>query len=256
MFDPRQTRTSARQVHVGRTSVTMRRMDARRTLAALNNAEWCDVMARSHGVETEIDREVWIARTRTPPYYPDAVTLVPEPAIPDLLRRIDASAGCSIKDSFATLDLAGFGFRVLFDARWITRRLDVPAAAGVEPAWVRIHEASALAAWETAWSGGAGLQGLFRADLLALDAVTVLVAYEADRIVAGAVLNRSTDVVGVSNVFSLPGRERAAWQGCLARASTLYPGATMVGYQWGRDLDIALDHGFEIAGPLRVWIQD
>jgi hypothetical protein len=50
-------------------------MDARRTWAALNNAEWCDVVARSHGVETEIDREVWIARTRTPPYYPDAITM-------------------------------------------------------------------------------------------------------------------------------------------------------------------------------------
>jgi hypothetical protein len=213
-------------------------------------------VARSHGVETEIDRDVWIARTRTPPHYPDAVTLAPNPAIPDLLRRIDASAGCSIKDSFATLDLAPFGFRVLFEARWITRRLDVPTAAGAEPTWVRMHEPSELAAWETAWSGGLGTQGLFRADLLAIDAVAVLVAYETDRIVAGAVLNRSAEVVGVSNVFSLPGRKHAAWQGCLARASTLYPAVTMVGYESGGDLDIALDHGFETAGPLRVWIHD
>jgi len=233
----------------------MRRMHARRTLAARNNAAWCDVVARSHGVETEIDRGVWIARTRTPPYYPDAVTLVPNPAIPDLLRRIDASAGCSIKDSFATLDLAAFGFRVLFEARWITRRLDVPTAASDEPTWVRMHEASELAAWEAAWSGGLGAQGLFRADLLAIDAVTVLAAHETDRIVAGAVLTRSAGVVGVSNVFSLPGRKRAAWQGCLARASTLYPAVTMVGYEGG-DLDIVLDHGFETAGPLRVWIRD
>jgi hypothetical protein len=231
-------------------------MDARRTSAALNNAQWCDAVARSHGVETEIDRDVWIARTRTPRYYPDAVTLVPNPSIPDLLRRIDASAGCSIKDSFATLDLAPFGFRVLFEARWIARRLDAPAAAGAEPTWVRMHEASELAAWETAWSGGIPPQGLFRADLLAIDAVAVLVAYEADRIVAGAVLNRSAEVVGVSNVFSLPGRKHAAWQGCLARASTLYPGVTMVGYQSGDDLDIALGHGFETSGPLRVWIHD
>ena len=231
-------------------------MDARPSLAALNNAEWCDVVARSHGVETEIDPDVWIARTRTPPYYPDAVTLVPNPAIPDLLRRVDASAGCSIKDSFASLDLGPFGFRVLFEARWITRRLDVPTARGAEATWARMREASELAAWETAWSGGLGPQGLFRADLLAIDAVSVLAAYEADRIVAGAILNRSAEVVGVSNVFSLPGRKHAAWQGCLARASALYPAATMVGYQSSGDLDIALDHGFETAGPLRVWIHD
>jgi hypothetical protein len=231
-------------------------MDARRTRAALNNAEWCDVVVRSHGIETEIDRDAWIARTRTPPYYPDAVTLVPNPAIPDLLRRIDASAGCSIKDSFATLDLARFGFRVLFEAQWITRRLDAPTAADAEPTWVRVREASALAAWETAWSGGLGAQGLFRAGLLAVDAVAVLAAYEADRIVAGAVLNRSAEVVGVSNVFSLPGRRHAAWEGCLALASALYPASMMVGYQSGSDLDIAHDHGFEPAGPLRVWIHD
>jgi len=234
----------------------MRRMDARRTWAALNNAQWCDAVVRSHGVETDIDRDVWIARTRTPPYYPDAVTLAPNPAIPGLLRRIDASAGCSIKDSFATLDLAPFGFRVLFEAQWLTRRLDVQTAAGDERAWVRLHDASELAAWETAWSGGLGAQGLFRADLLARRAVAVLAAYEADRIVAGAVLNRSTQVVGVSNVFSRPGRKHAAWRGCIARASTLYPAMTLVGYESGDNLDIALDHGFETAGPLRVWIRD
>src|SRR5690349_4100019 len=144
----------------------MRRMDARQAWAALNNAEWCDAMARSHGVETEIDRDVWTARTRTPPYYPDAVTRVPNPSIPDLLRRIDASPGCSIKDSFASLDLAPFGFRVLFEARWIARRLDVSTAGGAEVTWVRVREASELAAWETAWSGGLAPQGLFRADLL------------------------------------------------------------------------------------------
>ena len=119
-----------------------------------------------------------------------------------------------------------------------------------------MREASELAAWETAWSGGLGPRGLFRADLLAIDAVSVLVAHEAERIIAGAALNRSAEVVGVSNLFSLPGRKHAAWRGCLVRASAMYPAATVVGYQSGGDLDIALDHGFETAGPLRVWIRD
>jgi hypothetical protein len=226
-----------------------------RTLAALNNAGWCDAVVRSHGIDTELDHELWIARTRTPPFYPDAVTLAPSPPVSHLLARVDASAGCSIKDSFATLDFAPLGFRVLLDGQWIARRLDVPApVAG--PSWARVRDASELAAWETAWSGGAGSRGLFRADLLAEGAIDILAAWEADRIVAGAVFCRSAEVVGISNVFSLPGFQHAAWAGCLARASALVPGATAVGYESGGDLVVALEHGFSAVGPLRVWLRD
>jgi hypothetical protein len=45
---------------------------------------------------------------------------VPHPSVPELLARIDTSAG--IKDSFASLDLTACGFRVRFDAQWIVRR--------------------------------------------------------------------------------------------------------------------------------------
>ena len=90
-------------------------------LAAVNNAHWCDAVCRTHAIDSKFDDDAWTSRTRTPPYYPDAVTLTPSPSIPELLARIDASEGCSIKDSFASLDLHPFGFRELFDAQWITR---------------------------------------------------------------------------------------------------------------------------------------
>jgi hypothetical protein len=224
--------------------------------AALNNAEWCDAVACSQGIATELGPEAWIARTRTPPCYPDAVTLVADLALPDLLRRIDATAGCSIKDSFASLDLQAHGFRVLFEARWIAQRLEASTAANDGAGWVRVRDAAELAAWEAAWSGESDhTRPLLRADLLALDTITVLAAHDADRIVAGAVLSRSAEVIGVGNLFSLHGRGQA-WPGCLAFASAMYPGATLVGYESGDDLDIALAHGFEAQGPLRVWMRD
>ena len=37
----------------------------------------------------------------------------PPEQLPDLLARIDSSAGCSVKDSFASCDLRPHGFRVL-----------------------------------------------------------------------------------------------------------------------------------------------
>jgi hypothetical protein len=224
--------------------------------AAVDNARWCDAVARAHGIATEFRDDAWTAATRTPPFFPDAVTLRPDAAATELLGRIDASAGCSIKDSFASLDLEGYGFRVLFEARWIVRQGGSPPSPDDGgAAWMRVREAAELAAWESAWSGGSGTRAIFRAELLAQGSIDVLAAHESGRIVAGAVLTRSDDVIGVSNVFSLRGR-RHAWTGCLAQAALLHPGAPLVGYESGDDLEAALEHGFEATGPLRVWIRD
>ena len=101
---------------------TLARVASWQTVAAVNNAEWCDVVCETQGAQTRVDADAWTSRTRTPPGYPDAVTLVPRLSVPELLARIDTSVGCSIKDSCASLDLTGYGFRVLFDAQWIVHR--------------------------------------------------------------------------------------------------------------------------------------
>ena len=231
-------------------------MDRLRTSAARNNAEWCDLVARSHGAVTQFADDAWTSATRTPPYYPDAVTLVPTPSVPDLLSRIDTSAGCSIKDSFAALDLAPHGFRVLLDAEWITRASPSVAGADPVPGWTRVLDRDGLSAWEAAWRGDDGPTGLFRADLLDRESVAVLALYAADLLVAGAVLNRSSTVVGVSNVFAAPGSDADAWAGCVAYAASIFPEVPIVGYESGDALVAAGDHGFATAGPLRVWILD
>ena len=59
-------------------------------------------------------------------------------------------------------------------------------------------------------------------------------------------------VVGVSNVFG----DESAWAGCLLVAASHFPGMPLVGYEHGDDLAAARRHGFEPAGPLRVWIRD
>lgn len=113
-----------------------------------------------------------------------------------------------------------------------------------------------LAAWEAGWVGG-GRRDLFRPDVLDSDSVAVLALYAGDRVVAGAVLSRSSSgVVGVSNVFARPGLESESWSGCLAFAASLYPATALVGYESGDGLVAARSHGFRTAGPLRVWIHD
>ncbi|MFG2232015.1 hypothetical protein ACGFNX_18735 [Streptomyces sp. NPDC048723] len=223
--------------------------------AALNNAAWCDAVCRVHGLVPRYDGEqLWFSARRTPPMYPDAVTL--EPGVPagSVVRGVDtASPGCSVKDSFADLDLAGAGFEVLFEAQWIHRRAGAPLpeaegeAAGLE--WSEVSGAEELAAWEAAFDGGEGIEGdgLFRPALLG-EGIVFLAGREGGRIVAGAVASTGGGVVGVSNLFG------AAWAGVLGAVSARWPELDVVGYEHGEDLEAAVRGGFAPVGPLRVWL--
>ena len=72
-------------------------------VAAQNNAEWCDAFCRTHGIVGHFRAGCWFSPVRTPRHYPDAVTLLPEITIEQVLSGIDTSEGCSVKDSFAGL---------------------------------------------------------------------------------------------------------------------------------------------------------
>jgi hypothetical protein len=181
--------------------------------AARNNAELCAQVA---GTGT-FAADAWATPTRTPPLYPDAVTLVPGVAAEALLARIDRDAGASVKDSYADLDLAPFGFHVLFEAQWIHRH----AAAGIDEPSLAIGELRDIAG--PGWS---------------------------------ARLNRSDDCVGASNVVTADGGDAdETWEQVVLTASTVCPGLPLVGYERGADLATALRHGFSAVGPLRVWIR-
>jgi hypothetical protein len=224
-------------------------------MAAANNAAWCDLVCGTHGAERRFDEDAWTSRRRTPPGYPDAVTLVPDVSVPDLLARVDASVGCSIKDSFASLDMTAYGFRVLFEARWMVRRASAVPPSSDDAGWEVVQDGAGLAAWERAWAGSDGPPGVFRPELLDHDSVSVLAACAGGGVVGGAVLNRSSTVVGISNFFTRDAGA-ASWAGCLAVAATLFPGSTFVGYESGQRLVAARTHGVETVGPLRLWIRE
>jgi hypothetical protein len=223
--------------------------------AARNNADWCAAMSRSHDLAGEFGAQAWAAPARTPLYYPDAVTLVPGADPTALVARIDTAApGASVKDSFADLDLTGAGFRVLFEAQWIHRPAGAPGAAS-ELGWEVAGDPGTLRAWALAWDDGDGNADLFRPELLDDPDTFVLAGRSADgRVVAGAVASRSDHVVGVSNVFALEGGAEAAWPGVLDAVHRLFPGLPVVCYEHGEDLAVAVRHGFEPVGPLRVWL--
>ncbi|MFJ2966574.1 hypothetical protein ACIPIC_30230 [Streptomyces collinus] len=222
--------------------------------AARNNAEWCAVMGRAHGVASVFGGEAWAASRRTPVYYPDAVTLEPGADPETLVARIDTVVpGASVKDSFADLDLTGAGFRVLFEAEWIHRPAGVPVTAP-DLVWDAVRDPDALRDWARAWDDGGGNADLFRPGLLDDPETFVLAGRSADgRVSVGAVAGRSSHLVGVSNVFGPPD---AAWPLVLHAVGRLFPALPVVGYEQGDDLTAALRHGFEAVGPLRVWVHE
>ncbi|MFD3549723.1 hypothetical protein ACFWUW_29780 [Streptomyces sp. NPDC058655] len=226
--------------------------------AARNNAEWCDAVCRAHGLTGTFTADAWSSARRTPPLYPDAVTLTrggtPEAA---LAAGIDTrSPGCTVKDSFAALDLGPEGFEVLFEAQWIHRPAGAaPVTAGPSPQWSPVAGAGELAEWEAAWGGGEEAAGLFRPSLLTAETLFLTGRVEG-RIAAGAVAHRSGSVVGVSNLFAHDDAPvGAVWAGVLTAVAARWPGLPVVGYESGDDLDAALRAGFTTLGPLRIWIR-
>lgn len=223
--------------------------------AARNNADWCDAVARCHGPGGAFAPDAWTSVRRTPPLYPDAVTLIPGAPAAPLVAAVDTDGpGCSVKDSFADLDLSGDGFEVLFEAQWIHRPGGAPqTAAANRLEWSQVATPGELRAWEAAWDGEEDT-GLFRPALLGED-IAFLAGRAGDRIVAGAVASTGGGVVGVSNLFAHDeAGTDAAWAGALAGIAARWPGLPVVGYEHGEDLDAAVLAGFTPIGPLRVWL--
>jgi hypothetical protein len=205
--------------------------------AAENNARWCDAVCRSHGLDTRFTGDLWHALGGAPRFYPDVVTLLPAAAVEDVL----ACAPASVKDSFACLDLAPAGFAVLFEAQWLLHR--TPRAGSTALAW------SAVSAMDE-WAAAAGLEGIIRAPLLDDPDIRILAGRHGEDgpIAAGAILNATGAVVGVTNAFG-----DGVWADLPAVAAAAFPSRAIVGYEHGDALGEDLAAGFEPLHPLRVW---
>lgn len=79
------------------------------------NATWCAVHGGVTGRRTD---SYWYASRRTAEFHPDAITLHPVVDVEEMLGRIDASPGASVKDSWASVDLSPYGFELLLEGDW------------------------------------------------------------------------------------------------------------------------------------------
>jgi hypothetical protein len=231
-------------------------------LAALNNAEWCDLVAGTHGLTGTFRDGLWSCAARTPDFYPDAVTLRPAVPAPDVLAAVDAGDGCSVKDSFADLPLEDHGFGLLLEGRWFGRLPGRPAPPPRQPApppparlsWSPARTVQDLADFAGAWAGGSGPHP-FRPALLDDPRATLLTGRLAGAVVAGAALNDTGPVTGVCNVFGLESDTAKVWAELDAALTTYLPGRPLVGWASADDIGGPLSRGFRDLGALRVWLR-
>jgi hypothetical protein len=173
-----------------------------------------------------------------------------------LLMRVDATRGCSIKDSFAELDLTPWGFAPLFDATWIHRPAgrSRPRPGAGDDRWNIVRDAATLGQWESAWGASEPGARTFLPALLDRSDVAILAIPDPNGAMSTAVLSLGGGVVGVSNVVAGDGDAATILSVAVDAATRLFAGLDVVGYEQGSMLEAARDAGFDAVGGLRVWM--
>ena len=153
----------------------------------------------------------------------------------DILAASHLPGRWAVKDSFSTLDLARRGFDVLLEASWMRASLPTEGAAS-DIEWRREERGPQKLPYDDpdfAWF--TGRRGF--------------------RVVAGGMLYRAAGVVGAANVIAEAADAVEVWRSLIVLAAQAFPRLALVGYESGGELAAALDAGFEIGDPLRVWVR-
>ncbi len=217
-------------------------------LAVRENATWCDLVCRSQRLRPDADARMWWSDRRTPSLYPDAVTLDPTVNEFDVLGRIHDASGASVKDSFAALDLAPDGYRVLFDATWFARPPG-PAPAGADDAFERIGDKFTFGAWRHAWGGP---DDVLLPGLLRTSTVTILGDAHTGRALRPRRHPPSHEHRRHAGRRTLEHLRRRCRRRT-ALAAVREPDAWIVGYDDAGVVETLERDGFAPYGPLRVW---
>src|SRR3989344_5061247 len=124
--------------------------------AAQNNADWCDIVCRTHEIPGEFLGNIWINQHEVPAFYPNAVTMKPlsNKTVNDVietLKKIPLDS-YAIKDSFNELPAEKMGCKTLFEAEWITYTPNELIPASIIEGWAIIKDDQELKNWEYAWN--------------------------------------------------------------------------------------------------------
>jgi hypothetical protein len=225
-------------------------MDPRLRSAVDASVGWYEDLCALHGVGSTLDDGLWSSLDPPPPLHSDAVVVEPEVTADRVLARLEGRDHCGVKDSFATMELAGDGMELLFSATWV-HRAPAPDRRPAAPArWVTVTAADEL----SEWTGQHDTGDVLLPPLLRRAHFRILARYVDGRVVAGAVARLGSGAVDVSNVWAVPGYS-VDWAELAEAVGVFFPGRQLVGYERGDALAAALEGGFTALGELRVWVR-
>ncbi len=217
------------------------------------NASWCALVCRSHGIGTE-RAGGWTRTLRpAPTHYPDLITLDPSITSTEVSEQLRDRDVCSVKDSYARLDLTADGFALLFEAQWLAG--SVPTERTPPQLWHVVRDADEFERWRTAHGDVPSLR-----PALLDDDDTRLWRRDDGSPAAGFVAHRTGEVVAVSNAFTsgTGGGNGELWRDILGLATTGFDRAvdlTVVAYEPMESLGPPMAAGLRPIGPLRVWLR-
>jgi len=206
---------------------------------------------------------IFYSLEKTPPLYSNLVTISPKWKPDDIFRNIDFNYEkerwneWSIKDSFGVLNLSKYGFTKLFDAEWMY--LEAEKFTRIEKSknlrYEVINDEDVLSAWRIAWDFDEQLgKEIFSPKLLSNPKVYLVAGYERERIVSGCLINKTEDVLGISNFFA-PSKEIAYWSEIISFIFNSIERADIVGYKRNELVEKLKLLGFDSVGNLTVWLK-
>jgi len=226
-------------------------VDPRLRAAVDTSVAWYDDVFALHGLRTRIEDGLWWAVEPPPPWHSSVKTTAPGVAIG---RVLAAHEHGGVADSFGDLDLRPHGFTVLIDATWVHHPPLEEPPSGLPAGWTVVRDRELLAEWNQAHD----YAGVLLPEVLDGPAFTVLARHSRGSLVGGAVVHRGDrrhDVAGLSNIWSADGSEIDHGE-LLEVLGALRPGAGVVDYAWGHDLDAMVAAGYAPLGPQRVWLRE
>jgi hypothetical protein len=95
------------------------------------------------------------------------------------------------------------------------------------------------------------LKRLFLLEILSHQEIFILAKYIGNKISAGAIVNKTDGVVGISNVFNHADNNN--WREMVNYIRKNISEEPIVGYERGENLALAKQSGFQSLGQLKVW---